>query len=131
MRVAIVSDQAFAAVLARLREILGVERDLLLTGRAKEAVSLIEEKSDVLRQVETALEAQDPNSIPSAQRREIEAVFQLAEENAMHFEAVRNGLRNAIGRIEAMHANAYVGSYGKDGGKVPFSEATGQYRTKA
>lgn len=58
-------------------------------------------------------------------------MVQLARENAVYFEAIRNGLRSAITRLEAMHANAYVGSYGAHGQQLAFPQATGAYRKKA
>ena len=58
-------------------------------------------------------------------------IVSMAKENAVHFEAIQNGLRRAIQRLESQHANAYVGSYTQTGGKVAFTEVTGQFLKKA
>jgi hypothetical protein len=55
----------------------------------------------------------------------------LAKENAIHFDAIQNGIRRAIQRLESQHANAYVGSYTQTGGKVAFTEVTGRFLKKA
>ena len=81
--------------------------------------------------VETAVNALPATAFPAPERREIENVIQIARENAVYFDAIRNGLRSAITRLEAMHANAYVGSYGAHGQQLAFPQATGAYRKKA
>lgn len=115
---------------ARLRTLLETERDLLRSGRAKEAVGLVDDKSQALRELEAALNGQTRASVSPERQKAIAGVIRMAAENAIHFEAVRNGLRSAIARLEGMHANAYVGAYGENGAQLPFSQAFGKYRSR-
>jgi predicted transcriptional regulator len=126
-----VSESNIGARTARLAEILRSEKELLLTGRARDAILLMDEKMEALRSLEDYLSSRDANSIPLEYRTQIETIVDLSRENAIHFEAVRNGLRHAIERLETMHGSAYVGSYTQDGSKVPFTEVTGQFRRMA
>ena len=125
------SGQIDKSLLDRLRDLLVTERELIVTGRAKEAVGLIEDKASAMEAVEAAVNALPATTLPAPERREIESVIQIARENAVYFEAIRHGLRSAISRLEGMHANAYVGSYGAHGQQLAFPQATGAYRKKA
>lgn len=118
-------------VFIRLADVLEQERELLLSGRAAEAAALIEEKMLALQDFETLLEAKDVSSARLHTRRAIEAIVQLAEENAAHMEAIRNGIRHAISRLEGITATVHVGSYRRDGGQVSFTNATGAFNRKA
>ena len=110
---------------ARLKDILLSEKDLLLTGRAREAADLLPAKMEAMQDIEAYLESRESGSLP------IELIVRLSKENSAHFEAIRNGLRHAIDRLESMHGSAYVGSYAQNGSKVPFTEVAGQFRRKA
>ncbi len=118
---------------AHLKDILETEKRLLLSGHAQDAAALIEEKMRALQEFESIVGAEHLSALSALQRREIATIAQMemANENAAHFEAIRNGLHSAIARLETLHGSAYVGSYSHNGGKVAFPEATGQYRTKA
>jgi hypothetical protein len=118
-------------VFLRLVEVLEHERELLLTGQAAGAAALIEEKMHALQDFESLLEATNVSAAPLGVRRAIEAIIQLAEENAAHMEAIRNGIRNAISRLEGITASAHVGSYRHDGGQISFTNATGAFNRKA
>lgn len=113
---------------ARLSDLLAAERDLLRAGRARDAAALIADKTDALETLERGLAGADPSILSRDLRERIHAVMRLAGENAVHFDAVRNGLRGAIERLETMHANAYVGAYSIDGSRTAFPEATGKYK---
>ncbi len=116
---------------AHLKDILETEKRLLLSGHAQDAAALIEEKMRALQEFESMVGTEHLSALSALQRREIATIAQMANENAAHFEAIRNGLHSAIARLETLHGSAYVGSYSHNGGKVAFPEATGQYRTKA
>lgn len=118
-------------VFARLAEILEYERELLLSGRAAEAASLIEEKMEALEDFEASLEGGVLSSGSLLMRRAAEHIIQLAEENAAHMEAIRNGLRHAITRLEGLTTSAHVGSYGQGGVQMSFTNATGIFSRKA
>jgi len=120
-----------SAQTARLKDILLSERSLLLTGRARDAATLIADKMDAIQDIEAFLADREPNSLPAAHRADMEEIVHLSRENSAHFEAIRNGLRHAIERLESMHGSAYVGSYAQNGTKIPFTEVTGQFRRKA
>ncbi len=125
------NDNDFSVQTTRLKEILLSEKELLLTGRAREVASLVEEKMGAMQDLETYLASREPASLTSEHRAHIETIVRLSKENSVHFEAVRNGLRHAIERLETMHGSVYVGSYTQDGSKIPFTEVTGQFRRKA
>lgn len=120
-----------SAQTARLKDILLSERNLLLTGRARDAAALMPDKMDAMQDIEAFLAEREPNSLPAAHRTDMEEIVRLSRENSAHFEAIRNGLRHAIERLESMHGSAYVGSYAQNGTKIPFTEVTGQFRRKA
>tara|TARA_R110000787_G_scaffold40813_2_gene101057 strand:- start:142 stop:522 length:381 start_codon:yes stop_codon:yes gene_type:complete len=116
---------------ARLKDILLSEKDLLLTGRAREAADLLPAKMEAMQDIEAYLESRESGSLPIEHRADMELIVRLSKENSAHFEAIRNGLRHAIDRLESMHGSAYVGSYAQNGSKVPFTEVAGQFRRKA
>lgn len=118
-------------VFIRLADVLEHERELLLTGQAAGAAALIEEKMLALQDFETLLESTDVAAAPLSVRRAIETIIQMAEENAAHLEAIRNGIRNAINRIEGITSSAHVGSYRYDGAQISFTNATGAFNRKA
>lgn len=118
-------------VFARLADVLEHERDLLLTGQAAGAAALIEEKMLALQDFETLLESTDVAAASMGVRRAIETIIQMAEENAAHLEAIRNGIRHAINRIESITSSAHVGSYRYDGAQISFTNATGAFNRKA
>ena len=120
-----------SAQTARLKDILLSERDLLLSGRARDAAALVPDKMDAIQDLEAFLGNRELNSLPVGHRADMEEVVRLSRENSAHFEAIRNGLRHAIERLESMHGSAYVGSYAQNGSKIPFTEVTGQFRRKA
>lgn len=102
-----------------------------MSGRAAEVASLVEEKMEALQDFELALETISLSSASSATRRAVEQIIQLAEENAAHLEAIRNGIRHAIRRLEAVNTSAQVGSYGQGGAQLSFTNATGSFSKKA
>ena len=115
----------------RLQNILAIEKDMLLTGRARDAISLMDEKLDAITSLESALGDPEMQAMITDHQSILQSIAVSAKETAAHFIAVRNGLRHAIDRLQSLHASAYVGSYGRDGSKVPFTEVTGQFRKKA
>ena len=125
------SNQDLRAQTARLKDILLSEKDMLLTGRAREAAELLPVKMEAMQDIEAYLESREPGSLPIEHRADMELIVRLSKENSAHFEAIRNGLRHAIERLESMHSSAYVGSYAQNGSKIPFTEVTGQFRRKA
>ena len=125
------SNQDLRAQTARLKDILLSEKDMLLTGRAREAAGLLSVKMEAMQDIEAYLESREPGSLPIEHRADMELIVRLSKENSAHFEAIRNGLRHAIERLESMHSSAYVGSYAQNGSKIPFTEVTGQFRRKA
>tara|TARA_R110000772_G_scaffold94457_1_gene192347 strand:- start:127 stop:507 length:381 start_codon:yes stop_codon:yes gene_type:complete len=125
------SNQDLRAQTARLKDILLSEKDMLLTGRAREAAGLLSVKMEAMQDIEAYLESLEPGSLPIEHRADMELIVRLSKENSAHFEAIRNGLRHAIERLESMHSSAYVGSYAQNGSKIPFTEVTGQFRRKA
>ena len=114
-----------------LKETLTLEQQYLLAGRARETLSLAEAKLSAMDALEAAFGSLDPSVVPGAYQSDMMDIVSMAKENAVHFEAIQNGLRRAIQRLESQHANAYVGSYTQTGGKVAFTEVTGQFLKKA
>ncbi len=125
------SDQPDVSVLQRLEDLLELERELLQRGRAAEVASLIEEKMQALQDFEAAIEVARASHTLHLQSRAMERIIQMAEENAAHMEAIRNGLRHAIRRLENLNASVNVGSYGRGGAQLSFTNATGVFNRKA
>ncbi len=115
----------------RLQNILAIEKDMLISGRARDAISLMDEKLDAITSLETALADTEMRAMVNDHQSILQSIAISAKENAVHFVAVRNGLRHAIDRLQSLHASAYVGSYGRGGQKVPFTEVAGQFHKKA
>ncbi|MFN7163788.1 MAG: hypothetical protein ACK4P2_03125 [Hyphomonas sp.] len=115
----------------RLADILEQERELLQSGAAAEAAALIEEKMLALQAFETFLERDGVPEAALQARRAIEQIIQMAEENAVHLDAIRNGVRMAISRLEGLNTGAHVGSYGRGGAQLTFTNATGTFSRTA
>ena len=117
--------------IAQLKDVLVQERALLRTGRGREAVDLMEFKLSAIERLEHAFGTFDVSDIPLRYREEMADIATLARENGIHFDAVRNGTRRAIQRLESMHDEAFVGSYTQTGSKVTFTAVTGRLLKKA
>lgn len=111
-----------------LEDILIAEQDFLLAGRVREAAGLLEDKLAALEAFEGAAGSLGAASATPAIRALIARVVQMAEENAVHLTAVRNGLSALIGRVSSAGQEAYAGVYGQGGTQMAFPQATGQYR---
>lgn len=118
-------------VIAALAEILEREQALLKSGRAAEVAALIGEKMIALQNFEEFLQSSGLRTAVPQTRRGIERIIQMAEENAAHMDAVRNGVRHALTRLESLNTGAQVGSYGRGGAQLSFSNATGSFSRKA
>jgi hypothetical protein len=118
-------------VIAELTGILELEQELLKSGRAGEAASLIEKKMIALQGFESLLETAGLKGVSRETRRAMEKVIQLAEQNAVYMEAIRNGIRHAISRLENLNGSVQVGSYGRGGAQLSFSKATGTFNRRA
>ena len=118
-------------VIAALMDILAREQVLLKSGRAAEVAELIGEKMIALQNFEEFLQTGGLRTVAPETRRGIERIIQTAEENAAHMDAVRNGVRHALTRLESLNTGAQVGSYGRGGAQLSFSNATGSFSRKA
>jgi thioredoxin-like negative regulator of GroEL len=123
---AYLNDPAFV----RLASVLEQEKELLQSGRAAEAASLIGEKMSALQDFEAIVQGMGELGATMQKRRAIEEIVQMAEENAAHMDAIRNGIRHAIRRLESLNDSAFVGSYGRGGAQLSFTNATGSYNRK-
>lgn len=117
-------------VFARLASILEQEMALLKSGRASEAASLIGDKMRALQDFEANIAGDGELGAPYQKREAIRQIVQMAEENAAHMDAIRNGIRHAIKRLESLNDSAFVGSYGRGGAQLSFTNATGSYNRK-
>jgi len=108
--------------ISRLKDALIEERQLLISGQPRETIPLADIKLAAMDELQNAFGTLDPADVPVMYRQPMTEIVVLAKENAIHFEAIRNGLRSAIRRLESQHANAYVGSY---------TQVTGQFQKKA
>lgn len=125
------SDAGIREEIFRLKEVLEQERRFLRSGQPQETASLMPAKLSAMEELEKAFGSLEPDDVPSLYRQDMVGIVRAAKENAVHFAAVQNGLRQAISRLESLHATAYVGSYTQTGGKVAFTEVTGQFLKKA
>ncbi len=115
------------AVVERLKDLLTTEKELLLAGKARQVASLADEKLSAMNDLEEVLAGSPSGTMLEGVRSSISTVMSLASENSAHFEAVRNGLRNAAARLETLGSGSLVGSYSQDGRQMSFTGATGRY----
>jgi hypothetical protein len=123
-----VTDQQ---VFSTLTDILELEQELLTSGRAAEVAGLIEDKMKALQDFEALLQSGGLAGASLDTRRAVERIIQMAEENASHMEAIRNGIRRAIARLESLSSDTQVGSYGRGGAQLSFTNATGAFNRTA
>ena len=116
--------------IATLEDILVREQALLLGGHAGETAGLVKDKIAALQAFDEVVLTPAGNALADGDRKRVEGIIALARENAVHFTAVRNGMRSALSRIEALTDGAYVGAYSATGGRTPFPKATGGYQNK-
>lgn len=119
---------AFESAALHLEDVLLAERDFLLAGQVREAASLVEDKIAALEAFEGAAAVFGAGGAPAPVRALIGRIVQMAEENAIHLDAVKNGLSSLIGRISSASQDAYAGVYGQGGAQMAFPQATGLYR---
>ena len=67
-----------SAQTARLKDILLSERDLLLSGRARDAAALVPDKMDAIQDLEAFLGNRELNSLPVGHRADMEEVVRLS-----------------------------------------------------
>ncbi len=118
-------------VFSTLTDILELEQELLTSGRAAEVAGLIEDKMKALQDFEALLRSGGLAGASLDTRRAVERIIQMAEENASHMEAIRNGIRRAIARLESLSSDTQVGSYGRGGAQLSFTNATGTFNRTA
>lgn len=121
------SDPAFLWLVDLLEE----ERELLQSGRPAEAAQLVDAKMEALQAFEGFIALGGLSNASFEKRKAAAKIVQLAEENAAHMSAIRNGLRHAISRLESLNAAAHVGSYGRGGAQLSFTNATGTFNRRA
>ncbi len=114
----------------RLERLLSDERDLLMRGEVHSAFALTGDKLVALDALQSALGAGKLAGRSPVQMRSVERVRAMAAENAVHFEAVRNGLLSLATRLDEMNGGQSVGAYTQNGAKVPFSGAIGRYNKR-
>lgn len=124
------STEQIEQALGALEDILGQEKQLLLSGRAKETVELVGAKMSALEVIDAAAIRAAPSSLSDTQKRRVETIKRMASENAAHFAAVRNGVQNLIQRVGRVTSDSFVGAYGAGGSQTPFTHATGGYLKK-
>ena len=120
------SEEQIQTAALDLEDLLLAERQLLMSGLAREAANLSGEKLAALEAFEASF-ATAPRAISAGTRQLIADVIQLSEDNGKLLEAVRNGVRRLISRFEAPSSDAFVGSYRQGGRQIAFTNATGQY----
>jgi hypothetical protein len=123
-----VTDQQ---IFESLTDILELEHELLVSGRAAEVAGLIEDKMIALQDFEALIESGRLANASAQTRLAVERIIQMAEENASHMEAIRNGIRRAIARLESLSSDTQVGSYGRGGAQLSFTNATGGFNRTA
>ena len=118
-------------VAARLHDILTEENICLRSARVGDAVSLSTKKADAAASFEALLTRSRAETLTARDKEIIEKISALAEENAAHLTAARNGIRSLIDRLSATNSDSFVGAYSRFGDRIPFTGATGNYTEKA
>lgn len=118
-------------VMDQVESVLMAEKSLLLSGQVHRVAELSEEKAQVMEAFNAIL--QDAGHLVRAQplQHRLKGIAEAAEENAVHFRAVRNGLESIMSRLGRVTQDSYVGAYQSNGGQTPFTKATGNYLKRA
>ncbi len=106
--------------------LLASERAALVAGDLAAALARSEEKLRLLGALEQDMRTA-PERVPVTQ---LDRIRSAARENAQHLNAIRNGLQNAISRLDRLSHDTSVGAYSSAGAHVPFKSAAGTYLRK-
>lgn len=120
--------QQAAEITSELHALLIQERDLLKAGRAAETISLSERKRELIETLEPLMNSWAAEHVPPAQIKAVSEIQTLAKENSQHFEAVRNGLRSLLDRLDSHSENAKIGTYDQYGNQMKFTRSEGGYK---
>lgn len=112
----------------QLRDILMQERDLLRSGYPVESISLVEEKTEIMAKLGPIVEAWERGEVAGDEIESLQEVISLAQENALRFNAVRNGLRSLIERMSELKSGTQIGAYDQTGNQMQFRRTTGSYK---
>ena len=123
--------QSAEEILVRIETVLVEERQLLLSGRVHDMAGLIGEKTGAMEAFDALLRESGTLIRRDTFQARLKGVVQTAKENAQHFQAVQNGLRNVMNRLGRVTQDSYVGAYQSNGLQTPFTKATGNYFKKA
>lgn len=123
-------DPSIESLTERLERLLLDERDLLMRGEIHSTFALTDEKLLALDALQSALSADGLAGRSPTLMRSVERVRATAAENAVHFDAVRNGLLSLAARLDEMNGGESVVAYTQNGAKVPFSGAIGRYNKR-
>ena len=121
------NNQSTARIVANLKDVLLSERTLLRSGQVHDVVALSGEKLQAVEAFESMLAMNPPVGLSSSDRQGVREIVEMAKQNAIILESVRNGLRSAATRLENLDGGATVGAYDRYGASLPFSGATGGY----
>jgi len=109
-----------ARQIIELRDLLLKERDLLRAGYPVETISLVEKKTEIMQQLGPLIDAWEQGQVADHEVGDLKEIIALAEENALRFNAVRNGMRSLIERLSELSAGTQIGAYDESGKQLQF-----------
>lgn len=124
------ADRPVVELLDELKTRLKEDLENLVKGDLQAVVRSPDPKAVLMRDVEQGLQMiEDPRAKAEA-RKELEIVAKLAQENEVHFQAMKNGLSALINRFESYTAGADIGAYDQTGTAMAFQRGSGAYVKK-
>jgi len=122
------THQTYFNLTTELRNILFRERELLRAGYPVETLTLVERKSDIMRQLEPLIAAWEKGDVEQGEIQQLKEISSLALENKERFNAVRNGLNSLIERLSEHGSGTRIGAYDQSGQQRKFERSTGSYK---
>ena len=110
------------AALTQLSGCLNQEREALVKGLIKQAVSLHDTKTLAIRDFEAALQSEPASAMSETVQKQIASLMNTAHENAHYLIAMKHGVNRLLERINNLDASTQVGTYAANGHKVSFSQ---------
>ena len=120
--------QQVTTITSELQELLLEEHKLLKAGKAADTIKLTDRKQTLMGALNQIMNSWAPRNVPPAQVKAISDIQGLAKKNSLHFEAVRNGLRSLIERIDSNSENTRIGAYDQYGNQMKFQRSEGGYK---
>lgn len=111
-----------------LIDLLKRERELLRAGYPVQTIGLVKEKTELMMELAPLIDAWERGEVADDEISRLQQVSALAQENATHLSAVKNGLSSLMERLSTHAGNTQIGAYDQSGKQLQFKRSTGTYK---